>query len=149
MSKPLTIVLSIIGGLFLLGIIAVGGAFYWVYQNKGKWIESAERLVEEGKKFGVNNNNEGCLKEALARHKRDKSTMGQIATQTFLNVCLEASKPSPGFCDGVPQQNEILKSASWALKKCSDAGLQNDPGCKTIFGAVQSHCHRSNDSPEK
>jgi hypothetical protein len=149
MSKPLTIVLSIIGGLFLLGIIAVGGVVYWVYQNKGKWIESAEQLVEEGKKFGVNTDNEGCLKEALARHKRDKSFTGQIATQGFLTVCLQASKPSPGFCDGVPAQNEILKSANWSLKKCSDAGLQNDQGCQRIFGTVQTHCHRSNDSPEK
>jgi hypothetical protein len=149
MSKPLTIVLSILGGLFLLGVIAVGGVVYWVYQNKDKWVRSAEELVEEGKKFGVNTNNEGCLKEALARHKRDKSLMGQIPTQVFLNVCLQASEPSPGFCDGVPTQNERMKSASWSLKKCSEAELQNDQGCQGIFGAVQAHCHSSNDSPEK
>lgn len=149
MSKPLTIVLSIIGGLFFLGIIAVGGVVYWFYQNKERLVQSIEQFAEEGKKFGVNTNNEGCLNEALARHKRDKSFTGQISTQGFLTVCLQASKPSPGFCDGVPQQNEIMKSANWALKKCSDAGLQNDQGCQRIFGAVQSHCHRSNYSPEK
>jgi hypothetical protein len=149
MSKPLTIVLSIIGGLFLLGVIAVGGVVYWVYQNKDKWVQSAEQLVEEGKKFGVNTNNEGCLKEALERHKRDKSFTGQISTQGFLTVCLQASAPSPGFCDDVPPQNEIRKSAGWMLKKCADAGMQNDQGCQRIFGVVQSHCHRSNYSPEK
>jgi hypothetical protein len=114
-----------------------------------KSVEQLEQLVEEGKKFGVNTDNEGCLNEALARHKRDKSVMGQISTGGFLGVCLEVSKPSPGFCDGVPPQNEIMKSASWSLKKCSDAGLQNDGGCKQIFGVVQKHCHKSNDSPEK
>jgi hypothetical protein len=149
MSKTWAIVLSIIGGLFILGIIAVGGAVYWFYQNKGRLVQSAEQLVGEAKKFGVNTNNEGCLKEALARHKRDKSFTGQISTQGFLTVCLQASKPSPGFCDGVPPKNEILKSASWTLKKCADAGLQNDQGCQRIFSAVQTHCHRSNDSPEK
>jgi hypothetical protein len=149
MSKTLTIVLSIIGGLFLLVIIAVGGVVYWVYQNKDEWVRSAEQLMDEGKKFGVNTNNEGCLNEALARHKRDKSLRGNISTPAFLTVCLQVSKPSPGFCDGVPQQNERMKSASWSLKKCSDAGLQSDQGCQAIFGIVQSHCHRSNDSPEK
>src|SRR5262245_8946319 len=102
MSKTLTIVLSIIGGLFLLGIIAVGGAFFWLYQNKERLVQSAEQLMEEGKKFGVNTNNQGCLNEALARHKRDNSMTGQFSTQGFLNVCLQVSKPSPGFCDGVP-----------------------------------------------
>ena len=149
MSKTWVIVLSIIGGLFLLGIIAVGGVVYWVYQNKDRWVQSAEQLVEEAKKFGVKTNNEGCLNEALARHKRDKSFTGQISTQGFLTVCLQASEPSPGFCDGVPPQNEIMKSANWTLKKCSDAGMQNDQGCQRIFGAVQAHCHKSNYSPEK
>jgi len=143
MSKTWAIVLSIIGGLFLLGIIAVGGVVYWVYHNKDRWIQSAKQLAKEGEEFGAKTNNAGCLEEALARHKRDKSFTGRISTQGFLTVCLQASEPSPGFCDGVPPQKEILKSANWALKKCADAGLQNDQGCQQIFGAVQGYCHRS------
>jgi hypothetical protein len=143
MSKTWAIVLSIIGGLFLLGIIAVGGVVYWVYHNKDRWIQSAKQLAKEGEEFGAKTNNAGCLEEALSRHKRDNSFTGRISTQGFLTVCLQASKPSPGFCDGVPPRNEIMKSANWALKKCADAGLQNDQGCQQIFGAVQSYCHRS------
>jgi hypothetical protein len=149
MSKPWAIVLSIIGGLFLLGIIAVAGVFYWVYQNKDRWLQSAEQIGKEAKEFGVGTNNEGCLKEALARHKRDNSFTGQISTQGFLMVCLQTSEPSPGFCDGVPQQGEATASGRWMLKKCSDAGMQNDQSCHRLFGAVQAHCHRSNYSPEK
>jgi hypothetical protein len=142
MSKTWAIVLSIIGGLFLLGIIAIAGVVYYVYQNKDRWVQSAERLVREGREFGAKTNNAGCLEEALSRHKRDKSITGRISTQGFLTICLQASEPSPGFCEGVPPQNEIMKSANWALKKCADAGLQNDQGCQQIFGAVQSYCHR-------
>ncbi|MGH9754639.1 MAG: hypothetical protein ACREA2_17825, partial [Blastocatellia bacterium] len=137
-----------IGGLFLLGIIAVGGIVYWVYQNKAKWVQSAEQLMEDAKKFGVNTNNEGCLKEALSRHKRDKSITAQISTNAFLGICLQQSEASPGFCDGVPAKGEIMKSANWTLKKCSDAGLQNDRGCQQIFGTVQAHCHGNKYSPE-
>jgi hypothetical protein len=149
MSKTLAIVLSIIGGLFLLGLIAVAGVVYWVYQNKDRLVQSAEQIGKEAKEFGAKAGNDGCLKEALARHKRDNSFTGQISTQGFLLVCLQASEPSPGFCDGVPQQDEIMASANWRLKKCSDAGMHKDQSCQRLFGVVQSYCHRSKYSPEK
>jgi len=142
MSKTWGIVLSIIGGFILLAIIAVGGIAYWIYQNKDRWIQAAENIGKEAKEFGAKTNNEGCLNEALSRHKRDKSITGQISTGVFLGVCLQESAPSPGFCDGVPARGEIMKSASWSLKKCADAGLQNDQGCQQIFKAVQQYCHR-------
>jgi hypothetical protein len=89
------------------------------------------------------------LKEALARHKRDQSLTGQISTHGFLIACLEASKPSQGFCDGVPHPDEDMQVADWTLKKCSDLGLQNDQNCHVILIPVQAYCHRSNDSLEK
>jgi hypothetical protein len=149
MSKTWAIVLSIIGGLFLLGLIAVAGVVYWVYQNKDRWVQSAEQIGKEAKEFGARTDNEGCLKESLARHKRDKSFTGQITAQGFMIVCLQASEPSPGFCDGVPEQSEIIESATWTMKKCSDTGMQNDQSCQRLFGAIQSYCHKSKYSPEK
>jgi hypothetical protein len=148
MSKTWAIVLSIIGGLFLLSIIAVGGIVYWVYQNKDKWTQSFEQVEKESKDFGAKTDNEGCLKEALSRHKNDKSITGQISTTIFLGTCLQKSAPSPGFCDGIPAKGEIIKSNNWKLKKCSDAGLQNDQGCQQILDAVQEYCRRGNQRPE-
>ena len=149
MSKVWGIVLSIIGGLFLLGIVAVGGIVYWVYQNKDRWVQSAEHLTKEAKEFGAKTNNEGCLKEALSRHKGDKSITGRISTQIFLKVCLEEREPSPGFCEGVPPKGEKLKSVNWTLKKCAEVELQNDQDCRTMFSAVQEYCHRGKQQPEK
>ncbi len=139
MSKAWIIVLSIIGGLILLAIIAIGGVVYWVSQNKDRLIQTAERLPKEAKEFGSKTNNVGCLNEALSRHKRDKSITGQISTNVFLGICLKESDPSPGFCDGVPAKGEI---PNWAVKKCSDAGLQNDQGCQNLFNAVKEYCRR-------
>jgi len=147
MSKTWVIVLSIIGGLFLLAVIAIGGIVYWVSQNKDRLIQSAEQLGKGAKEFGAKTNNEGCLKEALSRHKRDKSITGQISTQVFLGVCLQESEPSQGFCDGVPPKGEYIKSANWTMKKCSDSGLQNDQGCQSIFNTVQAYCHGSKQLP--
>jgi hypothetical protein len=143
MSKPWVIVLSIIGGLFLLAIVIVGGLVYWVAQNKDKWVQSAERVQKEARDFGAKTDNEGCLNETFSRHKGDRSIKGQIATQVFLGGCLAASQPSPGFCDGVPPKGEIMKSINWALKKCSDSGLQNDQGCQRIYSTVQDYCQRT------
>src|SRR5690349_12288290 len=111
MSKTVAIILSVIGGLVLLGIIIVGGFAFWVYRNKDRFVQSAERFVKDGKEFGSKTNNEGCLQEALSRYRRDKSFTGRIATQGFLTVCLQESAPSPGFCDGAPREKEILKMA--------------------------------------
>jgi len=140
MSKTWAMVLSIIGGLFLLAIVAVGVIGYWFYQNKGKLIRAAVDIEKVAKEFGAKTDNEGCLNEAVSRHKSDKSITGRISTTAFLTVCLQESKPSPGFCDGVPASGEILKSGAWRLKKCADAGLQNDQGCQQLFGVVQSYC---------
>ena len=152
MSKNWAIVLSIIGGLFLLGLVAVAGVVYWVYQSKDKLVQSVEQIgkdVKDAKEIGAKTDKEGCLKEALARHKRDNSLTGQILTQAFLSACLEASKPSQGFCDGVPHPDDNMQLADWTLKKCSDLGLQNDQTCYVILIPVQAYCHKSKDSLEK
>ncbi len=149
MSKAVIIVLSIIGGLILIAVIAVGGIFYWAYQNKDRLVQSAEKLSKEAREFGAKTTNEGCLTEALSRHKKDKSIMGQISTTVFLGFCLQESAPSPGFCDGIPKKGEIIKSTTWKLKKCSDAGLQNDQGCQQIMDAVQDYCSRSNNQRQE
>lgn len=149
MSKAWIIVLSIIGGLFLLAIIAVGGIVYWFSQNKDRIVHSLEQRGKEAKEFAAKTNNEGCLNEALTRHKRDKSITGQISTTIFLNICLQESQPSPGFCDGVLQNNEVTRSTSWKVKKCSDSGLQNDQGCQQILDVVQEYCRRGNRRTEK
>ncbi|HEY8461771.1 MAG TPA: hypothetical protein VIM99_15380, partial [Blastocatellia bacterium] len=71
------------------------------------------------------------------------------STAAFLGVCLQASEPSPGFCDGVPPENEALKSINWRLRKCADAGLQGDQGCQQLFSVVQKYCDKSAAPPEK
>jgi hypothetical protein len=149
MSKTVIIVLSIVGGLILVGALIVGGFSYWVYKNKDKFVQSVEQPMKDGKEFGAKTNSEGCLNEALSRHKRDNSIMGRISTTTFLTVCLEASSPSSGFCDSIPARGEIMKSGSWAIKKCGEVGLQNDQGCQQLFGAVQAYCQKKAHSPEK
>lgn len=148
MSKIWIVVLSIIGGLFLLAIIAGAGLIYWVSQNKDKWIQAAEDVQKEAKDFGAKTDNAGCLKEALARHKKDDSLTGQIAANMFLTVCLRQSEPSPGFCDGVPPKDEFIKSANWIMKKCADAELQSDQGCSNLFKVVQGYCDQDERQPK-
>ena len=142
MSKTWVIVLSIIGGIFLLAIIAGAGLVYWVSQNKDKWLQAAEDVQKEAKEFGAKTDNAGCLREALARHKKDNSLTGQIAANMFLAGCLPQSEPSPGFCEGVPPKDEFMKSANWSLKKCADADLQTDQGCSNLFKVVQGYCNQ-------
>lgn len=141
MSKTVAIILSIVGGLLLLGIIIVGGGIYWVYQNSGGRV--VKRIAEEASQFGAKTNNEGCVKEAVSRYRRDSSFSGrQLSPEGFMTICLQASKPSPGFCDGVPPPNRF-EVGIWARKRCSDAGLLDDSGCESVFYVMSNYCHRS------
>lgn len=142
MSKTSAIILSVIGGLFLLGIIAVGGFFYWVYQNSAR--QSAIRRINEFEEFGAKTDNQGCLEEALARYKRDRSFSDPLAPESFVTYCLKASRPSPGFCDGVPP-DETSEGYNWDVKRCNDAGFNCYP---ELFHAVRKFCHNSAASPD-
>jgi hypothetical protein len=57
-----------------------------------------------------------------------------------MRTCLEASRPTPGFCDEVPKSMEFMKSAEWRRQQCRLAGLQNDSQCQNLFTPVQQFC---------
>jgi hypothetical protein len=57
-----------------------------------------------------------------------------------MRMCLEASRPTPGFCDEVPKATEFMKSAEWRLKQCRQAGLGGDNNCQNLFTPVQQFC---------
>jgi hypothetical protein len=66
-----------------------------------------------------------------------------------MRMCLESSKPTPGFCDDVPKQTEFMKSAEWKLKQCREAGLQHDSNCQNLFTPVQQFCETPYQRPRE
>jgi hypothetical protein len=92
-------------------------------------VESASReVVAEGKNFGVNSDNQGCLDESIARYKSTERHLNAISTNLFMQSCLESSRPTPGFCDKVPV-GDMMKLVEWRQTQCRHYDLGDDLSC--------------------
>lgn len=131
--KALLIVAAVILVL-ILGVIGTG-VYFW-QRNKGVWMASAE----EGKSFGKAADNKGCVDETVSRYKKDPGVSTLMNVSIFETACLRTSRPTPGFCDGVPKETEFTRSAQWRISQCRDIGLEKDSYCQQLFAPVQKYC---------
>ncbi|MFN2578255.1 MAG: hypothetical protein ABR607_11250 [Pyrinomonadaceae bacterium] len=135
--KVLLIVLIVI---VLLVIGVVGAGVFYVMKNKDAWMARAKEVATEGKNFGRGTDNQGCVDEAIARYKKDPGLTSVVSNSVFVRPCLEASRPTSGFCDDVPKQTEFVKTAHWRLDQCRRVGLGSDSNCQNLFTPVQQFC---------
>ncbi len=139
MSSAGKIILSLIVGFILLVLIAAGIGIYYVSKYAPNFIEEAKRTESDGSRFGRSTDNAGCLQETLSRTKKDDSLPGMITVNVFFATCLRESKPTPGFCDGVPRESDRPAVLEWSNRRCEDVG-QKGKTCLAVFQVVQSHC---------
>ena len=132
--------------LLVVGVIAAG--VYWWSQNKDALIARGKAQVEEGRSVGLTTDNQGCVDQSITRYKADPGFASTIATNIFMQTCLEASKPTPGFCDEVPREIEFMKSSEWRLVQCKRVDLSSDQYCQQLFAPVQHFCERPRDLPK-
>jgi hypothetical protein len=136
-------VLLIVGGLlFVLVVAAAVGLFYVARTYGPRLAEAGKHSMEEGREYGRRTDNEGCLNEAVARHARAEGFQELLKNTLFLTPCLEASKPTPHFCDDVPGRMEIMKGAQWQMDECKRYGLKPESQCGQLFQQVQQFCER-------
>lgn len=146
MKKSTKILLGVLGGLATIFLIVVAIGIYW-FSTSGKQffeqvMQNAERQIETGKEAGKQMDEAGCLKAGIEQVKKADSIPTALAAQFFLRGCLESATPTPGFCDDVPSESEIMKSIQWQLKKSGELGVDNDNG-RQILKAIQAHCGKS------
>ena len=140
MPKWLKVTL-IVGAVLLVMLIAlVATGVYFVRKYGPAIVESGKQVMEEGEAFGRQSDNEGCLLEGISRHKTADGFTELIKANLFLRACLDASRPTPNFCDGVPGRTEFIKSAQWQIEQCKNYGLSTDRQCQQIFQQVQQFC---------
>jgi hypothetical protein len=137
-------VLLIVGGIFVVLVVGVLVVTVIVARKYGPAIvKNIEQAGEEAKEYGRRTDNEGCVNEAVARHARSEGLSDIFKNTIFLRICLDASRPTPGFCDTVPHQLEFSRSAQWQLEQCRRYGLSPEKQCGQLFQQVQQFC----DSP--
>ena len=135
--KALLVVLIVVV-LLVIGVVGVG--VFWVMKNKDAWMARAKEVATEAEAFGSRTDNQGCVDEGLARYKKDPGLSSVISNSVFMRACLEASRPTSGFCNNVPKQTEFIKTAQWRMNQCRQAGLGSDNKCQNLFTPVQQFC---------
>ena len=132
--------LIVIVAIFVLavGVIAIAG--FLIYRNKDAIVAKTKELATEAKEFGEKTDNQGCVDEAISRYKAQPGIGKAISTSIFVRLCLDASKPTPGFCDNIPKQNEFIRSAQWKIEQCRRVDLSRDSNCQNLFTPVQQFC---------
>ncbi len=132
------LIVALIIILLVIGAV-IAGAVWWS-RNKEALIGRAKEVVTEGRDFGRNSNNQGCVDESITRYKTEKSFSNAISTSIFMRSCLDASDPTPGFCDDVPGETEFIKSGKWRVEQCRHYELLGDSYCQNLFQPVQQFC---------
>ncbi|MBC7932062.1 MAG: hypothetical protein H7Z38_16005 [Rubrivivax sp.] len=140
MATWLKVVLILGGLVVVLVLVTVVAGVYMVNRYGPEMVEAGKQTFAEGQEYGRRTDNEGCLNEAVARHNRSDGFTGMIKTNLFLKVCLDASRPTPAFCDSVPRQTEFVKSAQWQLQQCGRYNLKTENQCGQLFQQVQQFC---------
>ena len=134
------IIVAILFVLVVVGVIAAGA--YWWSHNKDALIARGKAQITEGRNAGLATDNQGCLDQSVLRYKAEPGFAGAIAASLFMQTCLEASKPTPGFCDEVPHETEFMKSSQWRFEQCKRVGLSSDQYCQQLFAPVQRFCQK-------
>ncbi len=136
-------------GLVLLCVLACAGLVLggkmWFEANKDDLLAMGERAEAEGEAFGMGAAQPGCVNEAMRRVDGcgELDPLCEAEVGIFIEACLQVASPTPGFCDGVPEESSIMDSATWRLATCQNLGRGGDEACGRILGSVQKYCRPS------
>lgn len=136
--------LKIVLGFILVVIVAIvgivgAGVYYWK-KHGTEIIAGAQKTMDEGKEFGKQTDNQGCVDEAAARQRKVEGITDMMKSGIFMRACLDASRRTPNFCDAVPLRTEFIKSAHWQQAQCEKYGLTDAQQCRPLFQQVQMYC---------
>jgi len=134
-------VLLVVGAVFALLCAGAAGLGVYLWRQHGReFVEGGQQGFGEGREFGRSSNSQGCLTEAVARHRRAASFGEMFGVNLFLRGCLDTAAPTDGFCDGVPRPLEFLRAAQWGQEQCHRHGLSVERQCGQLFAQVQQYC---------
>jgi hypothetical protein len=139
MSIGAKIILTIVVCVVLAAVAAVGaGALLWSRHGE-ELLQAGARQYEQGVAFGHDTDESGCLDAAIARYKGTRGMSGSLAAGVFVRGCWKSSRPTAGFCEGVPKPLDLLRAARWQRDQARKAGIDEQFGGQ-IFGQLRAYC---------
>jgi hypothetical protein len=142
-------ILLIIAAVIVLLVVAVAGAaVYWWMRNKDALIAKGNEVVAQGQEFGRHTDYQGCVDESISRYKKEPGLTSVISNNIFMQICLDNSRPTAGFCADVPKQMEFRRTAEWRIARCRQVDLEADHYCQQLFTPIQTFCEKETHQPK-
>ena len=141
MSKNVKILLIVAGILVGLSVICVGGFVIFAYMTVDP--AAIEKVMNEGKEFGKTTDNLGCQTKAVSMIKTlsDTDIRGTVNTQYFFDSCLETSRSTPNFCDGMADPyKDIFNKHQGKDAECEKLGLKGSIPCRQVIEKKLDYC---------
>ena len=139
MSTTAKILIILAVSFVIIAAGTVGVAVLLWSRYSGDLLDASRKNVEQGFAFGRQTDEAGCLDEAIARYKANRGLSSSLAIGMFEQGCFRASRPSAGFCDGVPSPVDFLRGGRWQMERSRRAGIY-DQFSSQIFAQLQAHC---------
>jgi hypothetical protein len=143
MQRNTKIILSVIIGVFLLIMLAIGGVVWYVAQNAEGWLERGKERETEGRTAGESMNSRGCVDRAVADYRKDRGPISSLSHRLWLKGCLQTAEADHSFCpeitaDGAFDQVREILAAQTAF--CESRGLGNDQNCQQLAEEAHAFC---------
>lgn len=139
MKKRTKIFLGVGCGLLLIGAVVIVVGILGLNYLEKRMGEATAGFEAEGRELGKTVDQRGCIDEGIRRSKSiGILDLGDgMALSAFVDACLETSRPTPNFCEGVPSFWS-MKDNEWSAARCRNAGVDPDfTGC--IHVAKRQH----------
>src|SRR5262245_33509660 len=111
------VVFGVIGLAVVLGIVVLAVFIIFFKFSAGPRLDA---MKNEGTEFGKTTDEQGCLDQGFARARKlakSPDVLGDMGSGEFVSGCLRSSKPTPGFCNNVPDGlGGIL--GKWQEREC-------------------------------
>lgn len=146
MQRNTRIILSVIIGVFLLIMLATGGAVWYVAQNAEGWLEHGKEREAEGRAAGESMDSRGCVDRAVADYRKDRGPISALSRRLWLKGCLETAEEDYSFCPKITaegtfdQVREVLAAQS---AFCETRGLGSDQNCQQLVEEVHDFCFKT------
>jgi hypothetical protein len=143
MQRNTKIILSVIIGVFLLIMLAIGGVVWYVAQNAGGWLERGKEREAEGRAAGESLDSRGCVDRAVADYRKDRGPISSLSHRLWLKGCLQTAEADHSFCpeitaDGAFDQVREILAAQTAF--CESRGLGRDQNCQQLAEEAHEFC---------
>ena len=144
MTKGVKIFLGVGCGVLVIGVVVIIVGIMALNYFERTVGENLKGVETEGREYGRNVDQRGCIDEGVRRSKAVGmlDISAGLALSAFTDACLETSRPTAGFCDGVPSFWS-MKDSEWGIAQCRKAGVDPEKtGCIHVMKRQHQHCSK-------